>query len=166
MMNKKGDIFQLFFLLIFLFMAAIIGLLTYAMSDEINETLLNFSESGTTAYEATNIIRTNVPTAFDELVLFLFLGGVIALCISAVKTNFSPTIIFLFIIITILAVAVAGGFVNIYQGFTDAPALNDLADNLTFTNIIFSRYTPLIICIVSALILILMYGKTGSDIVS
>lgn len=166
--NKKGDIFQLIFLLIILFIAAIIGILFYSLSSKVTTTYENFEtiEENSTADIANKTIAVNLPYITDEFIFFMFLGMIIALIIAAVRTNYSATIIFIFILVLIMAVFIASGFVEMYQGLAQGKELSGYSENLTLTNIIFSRYTPLFICVLGGIILWIMYGKSGGDIVT
>lgn len=163
-MNKKGDVIQILYLLIILFLGAVFFLLCYGMSSRINTAVSEITPNDTIAYEVNEVITENTPTIFDTFIFFLFLGGIIGLMVAAVRTDFSAGIIFIFILIAFMTVLVASGLVNIYRGFTDAPGLAEISGRLTLTNIVFSRYTPLIICVLAGIILLLMYGKSGGDI--
>lgn len=167
-MNKKGDIFQIIFFLILLLIISIVGILFYALTDKVGDAWddSELLEEGSIAKESSDIIQANAPAVTDEFVFFMFLGMIIALIIAAVKTNFSPTVIFLFIIVLIIAVFIAAGFTNLYQGFAQGDDLAEYSANLTLTNIVWSRFTPLFICILGGIILIIMYGKSGGDIVT
>ena len=166
--NKKGDMFQLLLLLIILFIAAIVGLIFLALSQEVTQAydesgLLNGTAIG---QDANNMMRDTAPYTTDYMILFLFLGGTTGLVISAIRTNFSPTIIFLFILLMLMSIFVASGFVNIYRGFADTEVLSEYADKLTFTNFLFSKYLPLITCVLGAMIMMIMWGKSGGDIIT
>lgn len=164
--NKKGDIFQLFFLLIIMFIAIIVTILCVKMSTEIDgafQTAPNYNDS-IYSEKVTNFVVNQSPTIGDMLILFLFIGGIIGLMVSAIRTNYSPSILFIFLLVSVIAVFVASGIVNIYSGFAQTEALSDIATKFTVTNILFSRYTPLFTCIISAVILILMYSKSGNEI--
>lgn len=168
MINKKGDIFQVTFLLIILLVIALIGLIFFKLSWEITSAYAEMEEINDTetAREANITVKKALPYFFDELVFFIFIGGIIALMAAAVKTKFSPVIIGLFIIMIFFTVLVASGFVNIYQGFAQSESLTDVSSQLPLTNILFSKYTPLIFAIIGGVVLIVMYSKSGSDIVT
>lgn len=164
-MNKKGDVFSIFILLVILLAVALLGLLftkmTLGATDILKNTpIINDTEK---AKDATEKIETASPYVADGFILFLFLGGVIGLIIAAVSTDFSPAIIFVFILLLIIGIFVASGFTNIYQGFTDDATLSSTANKLAVTDIIFSKYTPLIIGVLGMIILIVMYSKTRSE---
>jgi len=166
--SKKGDMFQLLFLLIILFISAIVGLLflgmTYGVFDTFSETgLLNETVVG---QNAMNTLRGNAPYTTDYMVFFLFIGGIIGVCVSAIRTDFSPTLVILFIFLLLITIFVASGFVNIYSGFASAEALEETAGDLTLTGFIFSRYTPLLFAVLGGIIMLIMWSKQGGDIIT
>ena len=166
--DKRGDVFQIFVILIICLVVAISGLLFLVMTNEVLDTWDNVAllENNTIATETIDVIEDVAPKTTDYAVLFVFLGLNIGVIISAVRTRFSPTLIFLFILMTFISILIAAGMVNMYQGMAHTDAAIESAEQLTFANLIFSKYTPLIMCIISALVLIIMYGKSGADIVT
>jgi len=165
--NKRADVFQLTLLLVLLFVVAIIGILFLTLAMKVNTFYRDahlIQSDNSTADRANQIMTTTTPNTTDELMMLLFLGGTIGIVLSAVKTNYSPITIFLFIILLFIDLFIAAGFVNIYSAFASTPPLSEYSSTQYFTNIIFSRYTPLIWWVIGLLTLIIMYGKSGSDI--
>jgi hypothetical protein len=165
--QKKGDIFQIFIVLIILIVVAIIGFICLVLTTRVNtfwdnSGLLNNTISGTNAI---NIMQDTAPKTTDYAILFLFIGLNIGVLISAVKTNFHPATIVLFIFLVLIAIMISAGIVNMYQGLAQTPSVADVGAQLPFTNFLFSKYLPLIITIISAFVLILMYGKQEGDII-
>lgn len=165
-MNKKG-VFDIFFVLILLFVIAVFGLIVMTFVVKISDvqTSSGIFPNNSLAYSSTEYIKEESVSNGDLFVFLFFIGSVIGLVLGAVKTNFSPILIFLFLLILILSVLVAAGLVNIYHGFATSEATAEVSSQLTLTNIVFSRFTPLIIAIIGALVLIVMYGKSGGDII-
>ena len=166
-MNKRADIFQLIFLLIILFLAAIVGILFLAMTNEVTNV---YDETGILDDTAigqryNEMMKTTAPRTTDYMVFMIFLGGVIGLLISASRTNFSPTIFFMFFLLLIITIFVASGMVNIYSGFAEQATLVDSANQLQLTGFLFSRYTPLIMTVLGGLIMLIMWGRSGGDII-
>ena len=166
--QKKGDIFQILIVLIIIFVAALIGFITLTLTTRVNtfwdeSGLLNDTEVGTQAIDR---MQDTAPRTTDYAILFLFLGMNIGVVISAVRTNFTPVTIILFIFLTLISIIVAAGMVNMYQGLAQTPSVVDIGESLTFTGFLFSKYLPLIITIISAFVMLIMYGKSGSDILS
>lgn len=166
--KRKGDIFQILIVLIIIFVLALIGFLTLTVSTRVNQFwdssgLLNSTEVGTNAIDT---IQDTAPRTTDYAILFAFLGMNIGVVIAAVRTRFSPTTIILFIFLTLISIMISAGMVNMYQGLAQTPSVSDIGEGLNFTNFLFSKYLPLIITILSALVMLIMYGKQGGDIIS
>jgi hypothetical protein len=169
-MNRKGDAFQIPVVLTIVFVCGIVGLLMLTLSGKINtfwleSGMLNNTENPTAVNAVTKIQATSVPTT-DYMIFFIFLGSNIALLVSAVKTKFSPTVIFFFILLLFITIIISMGLVQVYQGFATADVTSEFASQLTLTNFIFSRYTPLIMTCIGILSMLIMWGKSGGDIVT
>ena len=165
-MNKKGDIFQISFVIIIVFITAMMGILFLAFTNEVNSFwvvsgLLNTSEA---AEMTVATMQATAPLTTDYAVFFIFLGSTLGICISAVRTKFSPTLIIFFILLLILTIFIASGMVNIYSGFADV--LPNESVQLTLTGIILGKYMPLIMAVLGGLVMIIMYSKQGGDILA
>lgn len=163
--SKKGDMFQVLFMLAILTGVAIVGLICLYLATNINNFwdssgLLNNTAVGT---QAINQLQDTAPKTTDYAVLFLFIGLNIGILISAVKTNFSPIVIFLFILLALIAIMISAGMVNIYQGLAQQPDVLSVSSGLTYTNFIFSKYLPLTVSIICALVMLIMWGKSGGE---
>ena len=166
--SKKGDIFQIFFVLIIIFIIAVVGLLVVTLSTNITSTFSKLPIVNDTPMAKNmnqQVGNIAIPMS-DYFVFFFFLFGNIALIIAATRTSFSPTLIFIFIILFLFAILIAAGMVNIYTGLANNSALIGTSSQLTLTGVIFSKYFPLFVCVMSGIIIAIMYGKSGSDIIS
>jgi ammonia channel protein AmtB len=164
--EKKGDTFQIMVMLILIFVIALFGLLTLVLTTRVNtfwdsSGLLNATAVGTQAIDK---LQDTAPKTTDYAIFFLFLGMNIGIVVGAIRTNFSAAIIFLFILLTLVEIVIAAGLVNLYQGFAQQPTIIDVSSGLTFTNFIFSKYLPLLVSMISAFVMIIMYGKSGQEI--
>ena len=163
---KRGDVFQILFALIMLFIVGILALLVGTLVMEFTGQIEDSAifDDAPIAQEANEMIRaTTIPT-FDFFIFFFFLSMNIGLIIAASRTNFSPIIMFLFIILLFIEIFVAAGFVNIYQGFAEGSVIEPVASRMFLANLIFSKYTPLIMGVLAVTTLIIMYSKSGGDI--
>lgn len=165
--KKKGDIFQVLFAIALLLGVSIAGLLLLKMTTEVNNFwddsgLLNETEIGK---QSIDTIQDIAPSTTDYAILFLFLGLNIGIVVAAVRTNFSVVVIFLFILLTLIAIIFAAASVNMYQGLAQQEEIVEVSTQLTFINFIFSRWFPLIISIICGLVMLIMYGKSGADMV-
>lgn len=160
--NKKGDLFQIIFVLIILLIIAILGLLvgklSYEITDAYKDPLLGIANNSA-ASESNQLIQDMTPPLLDFFVFFFFLGSNVGLVVGAIRTKYSKSMLFLFILVLLIEILAASGFVNIYQGFQNEPSLSPIPEQMNLTNIIFSKYTPLIFSVIGAIVLIFMYGK-------
>ena len=163
---KKG-IFGLIILIVIVLITAITGLLIYSLVREVNSAYLesDLFDDAEIAQEVTRDMEIISKHTVDEMVFFIYLGSVIALIAGAVRTKFSPILIFIFILEFLIAIFLASGATNIYQGFASTDVLSAASEELVLTGILHSQYSPLIIAVIGAIILILMWGKQGGDIV-
>lgn len=166
-MNRKGDITMLPVVLVILIIAALIGLLTLMMSNSINNFWVTSGvmQPDTTADDARQIIQSASAPTTDWMIFLLFLGCHLGVIISAISTKFTPTLMFFFILLLFIDILIASGIVNIYQGFANAPVAIDTSNQLALTNIVFSKYLPLIVLVMGILIMLIMWGKSGGDII-
>jgi len=165
--NKKADVFQLIILLLILFIAAVVGILFLKLDNVIlnfygTSGLLNSTAIGT---DFNNMLIDTAPKTTDYMIFMLFAGGIIGLLISSARTNFSPTIFFLFMLLLVITIFIASGMVNIYSGFTQQITLTNESNQLQLTGFIFSKYTPLIMTVIGGLIMLVMWSKSGQDII-
>lgn len=159
--NKKGNAIGIIVVLIFIFIIAIVALLVGALSKkfsaEFNERIdLPDNSSAEQAFNRVDEMSVNI---LDQLVFFIFLGLNVGIIISAAKTKFSPIVIGIFIFLLIFAVIIAAGLTNLYTEFADSTQMSEYSDQMNLTGFVFNRFTPLIICILSGLTMIIMYGK-------
>lgn len=164
-MNKKGDMFQVLFLIVILLVVSIVGLLFLTMTVKVNNFwddsgMLNDTIVGT---ESIDTMQDIAPKTTDYAIFFLFIGLNIGVLAAAVKTNFSPVIIFAFLLLTLIAIMVAAGAVNMYQGLAQQDEILSTSDQLTLTNFIFSEYFPLVISVLCGAVMIIMWGKSGGE---
>ncbi|KKN19471.1 hypothetical protein LCGC14_0945430 [marine sediment metagenome] len=164
--DNRGDVLQLFTMIVLMLVIALLGLFLLFFSWKFTGELQNneMIQSNENAKYVNNLLHLQIPNINEEANFFFFLAMTIGLVVSAVKTNFNPVIIFIFILLLFLAIFLAAQSANIYRAFADDPVMEEYSQKLTFTNIIFSKYTPLIITLLGAVLLIIMYGKSGSNI--
>jgi len=160
--NKKGDIFQITFVIVIVLVMTILGLLCGKLGYEVTQAYKNPAlglQDTDNGVEANNLIQTMSVPLMDFFIFFFFLGSNIGLIVSAIKTKYSPTIIFLFILLLLIEILLASGVVNLYQGFASEPSLDPIPAKMFLTNMLLSKYFPLIISVIGAVVLIFMYSK-------
>ena len=167
-MNKKGDVFQILIVWILLIVIAIAGFLLLVMSYRVNEfwaTNTALMPENSTAAQVNASLQQSGYRTTDYAIFFFFLGLNIGVIIAATRTNFSAILIFMFILLVFIEIMVAAGFVNMYQGLAHEESVADIGQKLTLTNFIFSKYTPLLLSGIALIVIVIMFGKSGGDIV-
>lgn len=168
-MNRKGDVFQILVVLIIIVSIAITGLIIGIMTHTVNTFFDAHPEImpvNSTASNSNHQLGDMAPRITDYAIFFLFLGLNIGVMISATRTQFSATLIFMFILLVFIEILVAAGIVNIYQGLAHEGASIGFSSQLTLTNFILSKYTPLIMSCVALIVIVIMLGKSGGEIVT
>jgi hypothetical protein len=164
--TKKGDIFQIFYVLIIIIimaiLALIVGKLSYSFTEAFKDPSLHLSDSPA-GQESNDLIQTMSIPLMDFFIFMFFLGSNIGIFIGAIKTKYSPVMMFLFILLLLIEILVASGAVNIYQGFHDETSLDPVPSKMYLTNLLLSKFFPLIISVIGGVVLIIMYSKSGSD---
>lgn len=165
--SKKGDMFQVIIVLIIILVVSIVGFLTLTITTRVNtfwdeSELLNETAIG---MEAIDTMQDTAPKTTDWAILLLFLGMNIGVVISAVRTNFTPVTIILFIFLMLISIMFSAGAVNIYQGLSQSEGVEEIHTSLPLTNFLFSKYLPLIISVISLFVMLLMWGKSGGEII-
>lgn len=165
-LNKNGNIFSLFAIIVILLGVAILAVLFLNMSHRVTSTVSRIDAIKTTPLASqanSNVQNMQVPIG-ESLIFFIFLAGVIGLIIAAVYTNFSPTIIFVFILISLIGIFAASLAANIYHGISTDSGVLETTSHMSITNILFSKYTPLIVGALAVIVIIIMYSKSGDNI--
>lgn len=165
--DKRGDVFQIIFLFAFITVVAILGLFFGFLSWKISGAYADMKQINDTqtAREANQRVYNSVPFIDDTFILFFFLFGVIGLLVAAARTEFNIIVMGLFIVLLFIAIFLASMETNLYRGLADDPSISDYSSQLTFKNVLFSKYMPLIVVLIGLLILLIMYGKAGGNIV-
>lgn len=163
--DKRGNVLSMIIILVFLIAISIVALITTTLSKKATQKFdeLGIYEENSSAQIANDKLDTLAPRLADELVFFFYIGLNIGLVVASVKTNFSPIVLIIFIMLLVFAIILAAGFTNIYQQFAQSDSFSEYSQELSLTNIIWSQYTPLIICVLAGITMIIMYGRNNGS---
>ena len=161
MKHKKGSIQDLIFIAIVIVVFAVVTLLAFKISDEINT---KFSESatvqrfdtGSRGRVAMDTINNMYPGVIDNSFLLLMIGLCIVALALASMVRVHPVFFVFFLIIFIIIIFLAGVFSNIYIEIASNPELSALADKLIFTTTLM-KLLPIIIGVMGFILSIVMY---------
>jgi len=154
-MNKKGAIFQIFIVMIVVFLIAITMPIAKTVYSEINESMSGeFGDSADVALAKGN----GMFGVLDGLFLFTIIGLGIAGVVMAWQMNF-PAFFWIFaVFIAAIGTIVAGIISNAQQEFYSAPQLAEAAAEFSGTNFIMSNLVLFIVGI-AFMIIVVMFMK-------
>lgn len=149
--NKKGQLIELVIGSVFLLIFAVIALVMYSASNELNNAVQADNTLDADTKNMSNNLNTAYPNIFDGLVGLLFVGVWLLVIVAAFNANSNP----FFLIVGIIAL-VAIGFVgmisnNVWNDLILNPEFSTLAVDFPITNFLVNQY----------LLLVLVMGFSG-----
>ena len=159
-MNKKGDIADFMYIMVFLLVLAMSMLICYKVINAWNSNIGGFADSY--GIQASNEIEDMMPSTIDNSYLLLVIGLCIITLILASMTYFHPVFFVLFIIFVPIIILIGGILSTIYQTMADTPEFIYLSDKLMYTSLIM-KYLPIIIGVFGFILAIIMYKGWQSN---
>ena len=162
---------QMFFVLAFLFAAAITIVILYfawsQMSDPLETAINTAIPAGESSFNITtmNSAVDGGIFLFDVMFPFLILGLIIMSLVFAFLSNGNPVFIFLSIFILIIAILLGVVFSNIYQQIISTSEISEASGHFSIITIFMQNF-PLIITIISVITIIALVAlgrKGGTD---
>jgi len=158
--HKKGSILDLVFIMTALLIFAMVVLIGFKLSSEVNTQVQDNIDIPTEAKTASTQLLGFYPGAIDNTFLFLTVGLAIVTLIMAALVKVHPIFIPLFIIGWIIIIFLAGICSNIYRAMAVNPNLAAQATALTYTSFIMG-YLPLIVGGLGILLMIVIHKLGG-----
>lgn len=165
--NKKGAIWDVFFIGIMLFVGAIVVLFALWIMGSISDVAygqLREVESEISGEQNVSGILPDVKAKYQSTMDFVFLGVLLALLagglVAAFIVDFHPVFVIFFIIVLAIAVIVAVPMSNSWEAIIDSGHFTNESVHLTITDHIMMNL-PLIIGAIGFLMIIVMYAKTA-----
>ena len=157
--NKKGSLDDLVVIAIFLFGFAVLVLIGFKLTDELNT---KFKEDNTLTVANANVnntmsqIRNLFPSVLDNSFLILVVGLAGMAMMMAALVRIHPVFFVFFVMFLAIVIFLCGIFSNVYQEIADTTEFASLAAELTFINAIMS-YLPIFIGTFGMLLSMIMY---------
>lgn len=157
--NKRGDINSLIIVLIVvLFVIGIVSIFFSKFYDQLNTEIQASTEFSDNAKAVVDNVNSKTIPFLDYLFLFSFISILIGLIISAIYIDTNPALAVVFIIVTIIAIILAGVFANAFVEIGEDSELSTTYDQFTFTKAIINHF-PLMIFISALIVGIVLYAK-------
>lgn len=153
MINKKGSIMDLFLVIVVVFACSIAFVVSYGfVNDVLAETQAQIG--GNTHANETLQAAMDATETFDYVVVAIFAGLIIATILSAFLINVHPAFLWLFLLVTMLAIIVSVPLSNAYQ-------LANMTSKSSFplTSFIMNNL-PVLTLIVGVFAVVVVYAKS------
>jgi hypothetical protein len=154
--GKKGNVLDVFYIVLFVFIFAIITLFAYKVVTEAqpkidakanNDVSLNVSESARTAI-----------ASFDWILILIIVGLVVATAIGAYFINTHPVFFVASLLLLCLLLVLIPAFTNAFDKFASHGSMAETAETFTITTSFFDEL-PTYFFIMSCIVLIALYAK-------
>jgi hypothetical protein len=154
--NRKGSIQDLMFLVVIVFVFAIVTLFAFKFMDSFNNEIQAMDEIPNDAKTSTTSLMGNFSGVIDNSFLFLVIGMGIVTIIFAAMVRIHPIFIALFLLCLVFTIFLSAVFSNVYEAVADNDQMIGVSSQLTGVNLIFS-YLPIIIGVFGSILCIIMY---------
>ena len=156
--QKKGSIVDITYLMVGIFVVAIIALLVSLMAYHINSKVQDISIFPDEAKSASTKMSTGFPSTMNTMIIVIFFAGCLFSIILAAQIAVHPAFLIAFIFEWLLMIWMGSWLADVYQ--TVIEELTVIESSYTFTTYFF-QYFPFIIGVVGVLLAIAMYKTRG-----
>jgi hypothetical protein len=158
--QKKGTARDVVFIAVSLFAFALVAFLANFLLSTGVDKMLEINEINESIPTRNALLGADrvASTKFDQLVLGLFIGFILAMIISSWIVGGNPVFMFIYFIIVVVSVILSMVLANTWESVTQASTFGTTINNFPIANHILS-YLPLYIAIIGVLGLIVMFAK-------
>jgi len=157
-MNKKGSVIDLLYILIAIFVMALVIIVGYKMFSDVTSEIAEMHPDSVAA-QTTATTLPNMYLAYNGLFMVIFVFGMLAAIVSALFVNTHPVFGVVSIILMILFTFFAAVLGNAYQDFETSSEIADDASQFTMVSY-FWAHAPKIMLFGLAIVIIVLYAKT------
>jgi len=160
MMNKKGNVPDLIYIIVILFslgITIIIAANFYAQYTDNISTNPAFDNPTNTNIESD---ANTMLASLDYIFIFFFIGLIISTIVLGFQIRTHPVFFFISLILLIVVTILAGSMSNVYEQFTTntTASIQTTAVSYTAMNFLFA-HLPLFIAFIGVVIMVIFYAK-------
>lgn len=158
--NKKGNVLDLLFIGIAIFIFAIVIVFNYMIMSKIND---GIQATGHFTNASIEIIDHQVevyPSIWDKGLAFILFAFCMTTWISAFFVRSHPIFVIIGIIMIVIYIMIFGMLANVYDDIKSSPELNTYFLPFVTINFIMFKF-PIIMAVLSGITCIIMYSKGG-----
>lgn len=157
-LRKKGSVFEIPFIIIFLMGASIMFIFAYQIGDELNVDWQNDTGMHNQSKEIVGNFVTGYPAWFNGLFLLVFVFLVIGVVIGASVIDTHPAMFFVALVLLLIFLGVAATAANIYDDFASDEDMVGYTEQFTVIEFVMQNFVK-IIAGMGFIILGVMYAK-------
>lgn len=162
--DKKGDVASIIYIVIFLFVMAIVLFFISHMNREIygevlesvNETTNKYPEARDTIAD----IRQTEIYLWDYAFLGIFLGSLVVLVVMGFAVRISPVFYWIYGIVSLIILALGVVLSNVWQGMVADPEFATTLTYFPITNALLGSYFPLVVSVAIITLMVILFGKS------
>lgn len=162
-MNSQGSIQDLVFLVIFVFVISIVGLLVFKISDEFTQKFTEMDEPPQMAKDGAKEVNSMFSSVMDTTFLIVVIGIAVAAIALAALVRVHPVFIIFFIFALVILIVIAMTFANMYDEMAKKDVLKEQAEKLTFMSNVMI-YLPWFVAGLGTVLAIVMYKTRGGPV--
>jgi len=158
--NKKGDMPSLIIVLVvIIFVMAVFSLIFSNVFKSILDELEGSGEFPAASVTTMNFVEDKTIPFLDYAIFFTFIAIIIGLIISSIYIDTHPALAVVFIIMTVVAILLAGLFANILTEVGETSELATTYNSFVYTKLLITHF-PLMVFVVALIVGIVLYGKS------
>lgn len=163
MMNKKGGAMDIFFIMMIIFVFALMSIIALTFYDKYTEGIEGNAAFNTTWNDDIETQSRATLLSFDAILPFLMLGLLIVVIVSSFYIRTHPLFFFISLFILILAIVVAAIFSNVFTNIVEGQSdFQSSSANFTIITYIMD-HLPSFIMLIGGLLLVILYAKSRFD---
>lgn len=160
MNNKVGSARDVGLMAVSIFVFGLVAFLanfflSTGVSNMLSVDVINESNSTRVALESAETVANN---KFDQLILGLFIGYVLAMIITSWMVGGNPVFMFIYFIVIVVSVIISMLLANTWESITQSSVFGLTINNFVIGNHLIS-YLPLYVAVVGVVGLVVMFAK-------
>lgn len=160
--SRKGNVGDIALIIVVMFSFALIVIIGKNVFVDLNEGMQDAGFMSNRSVSILDNFESNYTTIFDGIFLFVFVGLIVGVAISAFMIKSHPAFFFVTIILLAFFIIIAAIFSNVYEDISTNEAFVDQSADFTVINHIMGNL-PVWITIGGALVLLALYIKSRAE---
>ena len=152
-LNRKGNVFDIIYIMIVLFLIAVVTLVGIKVYDAWDESNTITSDTGNIIMQKADMTLTTLDGVFAFIIVMLF----ILVLISAFLINTHPVFFIVTLIMLIIALIIGAAFSNIFETLT-GDSLSGEAERLPIISELMGNL-PFIVLVIIVAVAVVLYAK-------